>query len=149
MQPVVFARQGGRPLQTQTIQQLYIHKNPSSNGAERIRVADFVLYPELSSQPRSIINGREELTEFIGTWRDCCPVLETEILGCYLEGLSYREIAAVVYESPKSVDNAVHAPEGSWPIFGDSREPCRAYFSPVPRVRRTFQDVGENIHGQD
>ena len=32
---------------------------------------------------------------------------EAKILGFYLDGLSYREIAVMVSKSPKSVDNAV------------------------------------------
>ena len=32
---------------------------------------------------------------------------EAKVLACYLEGLSYTEIAAQVKRSPKSVDNAV------------------------------------------
>lgn len=41
-------------------------------------------------------NARKQLSEF-----------EVKILGYYLDGLTYREIAETVNKSPKSVDNAV------------------------------------------
>ncbi|MDR1157319.1 MAG: hypothetical protein LBK75_03290 [Oscillospiraceae bacterium] len=80
---------------------------PSSNGAEETCAADFVLYPDCRLDPEAFAIGREEFTEFIGTWKGLLSGLEAEILGHYLERLSYREIAAIVCESPKSVDNAV------------------------------------------
>ncbi len=69
--------------------------------------ADFVLYPDRQLDPEALVIGREEETELTGTWKGLLSGLEAEILGHYLEGLSYQEIAAVIRRSPKSVDNAV------------------------------------------
>jgi RNA polymerase sporulation-specific sigma factor len=69
--------------------------------------ADFVFYPERHLDPESLVIGREEESELTGTWKGLLSGFEAEILGHYLEGLSYREIAALTRKSPKSVDNAV------------------------------------------
>ena len=69
--------------------------------------ADFVIYPESPPDPESLVIGREEESELTGTWKGLLSGFEAEILGHYLEGLTYREIAALTRKSPKSVDNAV------------------------------------------
>ena len=66
---------------------------------------NFVSYPDFD--PEAFVIEREEETELTGTWKGLLSGLEAEILGHYLEGLSYREIAAITRKSPKSVDNAV------------------------------------------
>jgi len=68
---------------------------------------DFALHPESHLDPESLIIGREEESEFVGIWKEHLSGLEAEILGHYLEGLSYQEIAAITHRSPKTVDNAV------------------------------------------
>lgn len=57
--------------------------------------------------PETIMIGREEFRERMDALRGSLTDLEANILGLYLEGYSYREIAAQVKRSPKSVDNAV------------------------------------------
>ncbi|MDR3206728.1 MAG: sigma-70 family RNA polymerase sigma factor [Oscillospiraceae bacterium] len=69
---------------------------------------DFVLYPDRYLDPETLVIRREEAHELTGMWKGLLSGLEAEILGHYLEGLSYREIAAITHKSPKSVDNAVH-----------------------------------------
>ena len=69
--------------------------------------ADFVLYPNRHLDPEAFFIGREEESELAGTWKGLLSGLEAKILGHYLEGLSYREIADIVCVTPKSVDNAV------------------------------------------
>ena len=51
--------------------------------------------------------GREELRERLGVLKGQLSGFEAKVLGLYLNGLSYDEIAAEVKRSPKSVDNAV------------------------------------------
>ena len=51
--------------------------------------------------------GREVLRERMDVLRGQLSGFEARILGLYLSGLSYSEIATEVKKSPKSVDNAV------------------------------------------
>lgn len=57
--------------------------------------------------PEAILIGRESLRERMSALKGRLSGLEAEILGLYLNGLSYFEIAVEVDRSPKSVDNAV------------------------------------------
>ena len=57
--------------------------------------------------PEDLIIGREEAQERMGALRGQLSGFEAKILGLYLNGLSYSEIAREVNRSPKSVDNAV------------------------------------------
>lgn len=57
--------------------------------------------------PEAILIGREELRERMDVLKGQLSGFEAKILGLYLNGLSYTEIAAEVNKSPKSVDNAV------------------------------------------
>ncbi len=57
--------------------------------------------------PEAILIGREVLQERMDVLRGQLSGFEASILGLYLNGLSYSEIAAEVNRSPKSVDNAV------------------------------------------
>lgn len=57
--------------------------------------------------PEAIFIGREMLQERMDVLRGQLSGFEANILGLYLNGLSYSEIAAEVNKSPKSVDNAV------------------------------------------
>ena len=69
--------------------------------------ANFVMHPERHLDPEMLIIGREEESELTGIWKGLLSGLEAEVLGHYLEGLSYREIAAITRRTPKTVDNAV------------------------------------------
>ena len=73
----------------------------------RSREAELCIYPECSADPESLIIGREEESELAGTCKALLSRLEAEIMGHYLEGLSYQEIATATRRSPKTVDNAV------------------------------------------
>ena len=65
----------------------------TSNLAQR-NPEDFLIDRE---HTKSLLSGvRKQLSEF-----------EAKILGYYLDGLSYREIAEIIGKPPKSVDNAV------------------------------------------
>lgn len=57
--------------------------------------------------PEAIMIGREEFQERMDVLKGQLSGFEAKILGLYLNGLSYSEIAAEVNRSPKSVDNAV------------------------------------------
>ena len=67
----------------------------------------FVLQPGQVLDPEHLFLAREELSELAERWKVLLSGLEAEILGHYLQGLSYREIAAITHKTPKSVDNAV------------------------------------------
>ncbi len=57
--------------------------------------------------PEDMLIRREELQEHLDTAKGQLSGFEANVLGYFLEGLSYQEIAAQVKRSPKSVDNAV------------------------------------------
>ena len=50
---------------------------------------------------------KEGSDELLSSFLACLSKLEAEVLGLFLEGLSYREIASKLNSSEKSVDNAV------------------------------------------
>ena len=77
---------------------------PNNTGSQ---TADFCLHPDFRLDPESLIIGREEESELAGTWKELLSDLEAEVMGYYLEGMSYQEIATVTLRSPKAVDNAV------------------------------------------
>lgn len=85
----------------------YIPIGAPSSGGVKEHASLLALYPDRHLDPEALIIGREEFKELTDTWKGLLSDLESEILGHYLEGLSYREIAAITRRSPKSVDNAV------------------------------------------
>ena len=70
---------------------------PCAYGASQLRQED----------PEAILIGREEFRERMDALKGRLSGFEANVLGLYLNGLSYAEIAAEVMKSPKSVDNAV------------------------------------------
>ena len=63
-------------------------------------------YP-CQDDPEAILIDRESLQERMTALTGQLSGFEAEILGFYLDGLSYAEIAAETGRSPKAVDNAV------------------------------------------
>ena len=63
--------------------------------------------PSEQSDPEELFINREVYMERTNRLKDDLSGFEAEILGLYLQGLSYTEIAAYVNRPPKSVDNAV------------------------------------------
>ena len=57
--------------------------------------------------PEVLMIDREKATILLENTRRQLSQFEVKILGLYLDGLTYREIAEKVSKSPKSVDNAV------------------------------------------
>lgn len=57
--------------------------------------------------PEEFLIDRERTAALLSGVRKQLSEFEAKILGYYLDGLSYREIAQTVGKSPKSVDNAV------------------------------------------
>lgn len=57
--------------------------------------------------PEDMLISREELQEQLDAAKGHLSGFEAKVLGYFLEGFSYQEIAAQVKRSPKSVDNAV------------------------------------------
>ncbi|MCD8376699.1 MAG: sigma-70 family RNA polymerase sigma factor [Oscillospiraceae bacterium] len=71
--------------------------------AERAAPAD----TDLQGNPEDILIRREQLRECLNAVKGQLSGFEAKVLGLFLSGASYREIAAQVNRSPKSVDNAV------------------------------------------
>ena len=57
--------------------------------------------------PEDVLISREELREQLDKAKGHLSGFEARVLGYFLDGLSYQEIAVQVKRSPKSVDNAV------------------------------------------
>ena len=57
--------------------------------------------------PEEQVLARESEREFYSTFSRCLSEFETEVLFNYLDGLSYRQIAAATHRTEKAVDNAV------------------------------------------
>ena len=57
--------------------------------------------------PEEQVLARETEKEFISAYSRCLSKFESRILHLFLDGLSYREMAAVTGRSEKAVDNAV------------------------------------------
>jgi RNA polymerase sporulation-specific sigma factor len=57
--------------------------------------------------PEEQVLARESEREFISAYSRCLSKLETQILGLYLDGLSYQEMAVATGRNVKAVDNAV------------------------------------------
>lgn len=57
--------------------------------------------------PEEQVLARESEKEYYSTFSRCLSSFETEVLLLFLDGLSYRQIAAEVGRTEKAVDNAV------------------------------------------
>ena len=68
---------------------------------------DYGTPQQRQEDPEAIMIGREEFQERLGVLKGQLSGFEAKVLGLYLNGSSYSEIAAEVMRSPKSVDNAV------------------------------------------
>ena len=66
-----------------------------------------VLHHAFQRGPEDEIIDRENTSDFWENFLVCLSKLEAEILGFYLKGLSYQEIASEIKRPVKSVDNAV------------------------------------------
>jgi len=66
-----------------------------------------VLHHAFQRGPEDEIIDRENTNDFWENFLSCLSKLEAEILGFYLKGLSYQEIASEINRPAKSIDNAV------------------------------------------
>lgn len=57
--------------------------------------------------PEDMVLARESKEELYSAFSQCLSKFEIKVLDLYLEGLSYREIAAELGKDSKSIDNAV------------------------------------------
>ncbi len=62
---------------------------------------------QITESPEKIVIEQEMTDEKIAWLRENLSPLEKKVLGLYISGLDYREIAAVLGKPPKSVDNAL------------------------------------------
>ncbi len=79
--------------------------------------------PEVFSRsPEEQVLAKESEKEFYSTFSRCLSSFETEVLFHFLEGLTYRQIAAEVGRTEKAVDNAVQRIRrklARQPFYGD------------------------------
>lgn len=65
-------------------------------------------YTELFQRsPEELVLARENNEELQSSFKKCLSKLEVKVLGFYLDGLSYDEIAKAIGKDTKAVDNAV------------------------------------------
>jgi RNA polymerase sporulation-specific sigma factor len=69
--------------------------------------AVYVLRDAFKRGPEEMVIDREGSDEFLSSLYRSLSKFEAEVLGFYLKGMSYQEIASEVNRSTKSVDNAV------------------------------------------
>ena len=69
--------------------------------------AAYVLRDAFQRGPEELVIDREGTDEFLSAFLLCLSKFEAEVMGLYLLGMSYQEIASDVNRSTKSVDNAV------------------------------------------
>ncbi len=62
---------------------------------------------EFCCNPEELVLARERTEELYAAFSRCLSKYEIKVLGLYLEGLSYKEIAERLCKQSKSVDNAV------------------------------------------
>lgn len=61
----------------------------------------------LRQNPEDLVLARERTEELYSVFAQCLSKLERQVLSCFLDGLSYREIAWKLGKDEKAVDNAV------------------------------------------
>ena len=59
------------------------------------------------TNPEELIISKEELKNIENKINELLSDLEQEVLGLYLNGKSYQEIADIIGKEPKSIDNAL------------------------------------------
>jgi RNA polymerase sporulation-specific sigma factor len=59
------------------------------------------------SDPEEMLIGRENMEAMARDIREKLSPLEKQVLGLYLEGLSYQQIGQLLNKPPKSIDNAI------------------------------------------
>ena len=69
--------------------------------------AESILNAAFRREPEDLLIDKERSDEILSDFVVHLSGLEAKIMGLYLKGLSYREIARLINKSPKSVDNAV------------------------------------------
>ncbi len=78
---------------------------PSIDGEPLL--ADSILHAAFRREPEDLLIDKERSDEILSDFAVHLSGLEAEIMGLYLKGLSYREIAKKINKPLKSVDNAV------------------------------------------
>lgn len=69
--------------------------------------SEAILHADFRREPEDLLIDKERSDEILSDFSVHLSGLEAEILGLYLKGLSYREIAKKINKPLKSVDNAV------------------------------------------
>ena len=59
------------------------------------------------ADPQELFIEREDMEEFVGRLRDELSPMENRVLARFIAGFDYREIAASMEKTPKSIDNAL------------------------------------------
>lgn len=66
-----------------------------------------IITASMVTNPEELIISKEELKNIENKINELLSDLEQEVLGLYLNGKSYQEIADIIGKEPKSIDNAL------------------------------------------
>ena len=66
-----------------------------------------IITASMVTNPEELIISKEELKNIEDKINKLLSELEQEVLGLYLNGKSYQEIADIIGKEPKSIDNAL------------------------------------------
>lgn len=69
--------------------------------------SNFLYPPNTQQSPEEVVLGQESFLELFSSLQGLLSPLEQQVLGYYLEGMSYQEISGELNIPSKSVDNAV------------------------------------------
>lgn len=99
------SRQKHIPLNTSISLSIPVHKS-SDEEEDGITLMD-VLKNNVSPTPEEEVISKENIENINGYIDKVLSALEIEVFHLHMEGKNYKEIAAILEKSPKSIDNAL------------------------------------------
>ena len=100
----------------------YVSLNKPVFDEESDRTLGEVVVTEKDGNPEDLFINQENLMDIESTMNKILSPLEQEVVGLYLEGKSYQEIAEQLNRHVKSVDNALQRVKRKLEQYLDNRE---------------------------
>ena len=100
----------------------YVSLNKPVFDEESERTLGEVVVTEKAGNPEDLFINQENLMDIESTMNKILSPLEQEVVGLYLEGKSYQEIAEQLNRHVKSVDNALQRVKRKLEQYLDKRE---------------------------
>ncbi|MDR1700702.1 MAG: RNA polymerase sporulation sigma factor SigH [Lachnoclostridium sp.] len=86
---------------------IYTPLNSEAAENESAAVLADTLRPTEADNPEAIVIDKEAVVQLKKVLNDRLSTFENKVLGYYLEGEDYQQIAIILNKSPKSIDNAL------------------------------------------